>query len=78
MTQEKKTGLRVLKINKQMQITMLNYYRSKTYLSNRRRVESKQLANMQLASLDMEIQFTGCPKLSDISLFVEKGKKECH
>lgn len=31
---------------------------------------------MQLASLDMEIQFTGCPKLSDISLFVGKKIKD--
>jgi hypothetical protein len=37
-------------------------------LSRRRKVESKQLANMQLPSFDNVIQLTGCPKLSDISL----------
>lgn len=42
------------------------------YLSKRRRVESKQLANMQLPSLDNDIQLTGCPKSSDISLVDKK------
>lgn len=39
------------------------------YLSRRRKVESKQLANMQLPSLDIDIQLTGCPKSSEISLY---------
>ena len=47
----------------------------KNYLSRRRSVESRQLANMQLASFDMEIQLTGCPKSSESSLFdIEKKK----
>lgn len=52
------------------------------YLSTRRKVESKQLANVQLPSFDIEIQLTGCPKSSDISLhdrvttqLLEKGIK---
>lgn len=39
-----------------------------TYLSRRRKVESKQPARTQLPSFDIDIQLTGCPKLSDISL----------
>lgn len=49
-----------------------------TYLSRRRRVESKQPARMQLPSFDIDIQLTGCPKLSDTSLVNRKKKGEFH
>jgi len=45
---------------------------SQTYLSKRRRVESKQPARMQLPSFDIDTQLTGCPKLSETSLVDRK------
>ena len=50
----------------------------KNYLSRRRSVESRQLANMQLASFDIEIQLTGCPKSSESSLFDMKKCFRCY
>lgn len=38
------------------------------HLSSSRRVESRQLAKIQLPSFEREIQLTGCPKSSEISL----------
>lgn len=47
---------------------------ARDYLSKRYRVESKQLANRQFPSLDIEMQFTGCHKLSTSSLsYVSKN-----
>ena len=46
------------------------------YLSKRRKVESKQPASIQLPSFDIDIQLTGCPKSSDISLVHNEGKKK--
>lgn len=45
-----------------------------SYLSRRRRVESKQLAKTQLPSFDNEIQLTAWPKLSTNSLHSEWRK----
>lgn len=46
------------------------------YLSKRRKVESRQLASIQLPSFDIDIQLTGCPKSSDISLVHNEAKKK--
>lgn len=44
------------------------------HLSRRRRTESKQLASIQLASFDREMQLTGCFKSSTSSLVRDSEK----
>jgi hypothetical protein len=44
-------------------------------LSRSLTVESKQLANKQFRSFDNDIQLTGCPRLSTVSLLTQEGNE---